>query len=123
MEGEHKKLVAVGYARNERFSDLRELDLQAERIYEFCQENGIELRVVLSEQGEKSISWQLVEGMLRHPHGSLDMLIVADMDVLSYDVGWLLLKQAEFENEYGVEIVSVKGRQLCVGKHGGMTMD
>ncbi|MBB6240470.1 DNA invertase Pin-like site-specific DNA recombinase [Pedobacter sp. AK013] len=123
MEEDKKLLIAVGYARIERFKDMRELDRQAERIYEFCKENGIKLRVVLSEQGEKSLSWQLLERIVDQQAGRINLVVVADMDVLSSDVGWLLLKQAEFENEYGVEIVSVKGSQLSVGKDGGMTMD
>ncbi|WP_167294649.1 hypothetical protein [Pedobacter sp. SG908] len=44
------------------------------------------------------------------------------MGNLSRDVGWLLLKQAEFEAEYGVTIVSAKDSQLSLDKHGGMTM-
>lgn len=52
MEEENKTLVAVGYARIVRYGDLRELDWQAERIYDYCQEHGIELRVVLSEEGD-----------------------------------------------------------------------
>lgn len=122
MEEENKTLVAVGYARIVRFGDLRDLDRQAQRIYDFCQEHGAELRVVLSEEGDRSMSWQILEDMVQHYSGTLGMVIVAEMDSLSRDVGWLLLKQAEFEAEYGVTIVSAKGSQLSLDKHGGMTM-
>jgi len=122
MEEENKQLVAVGYARIERYGDLRELDWQAERIYDYCQENGIELKVVLSEQGERSISWRLLEGIFCQQHGRINVVVVADMDILSRDVGWLLLKQAEFETKYGAEIVSVKGSQLSIDRDGGMIM-
>lgn len=122
MEEENKKLVAVGYARIVRFGDLRDLDRQAQRIYDFCQEHGIELRVGLSEEGDRGMSWKILEDMMQHDYGTLDMVVVAEMDAISKDVGWLLLKQAEFEAEYGVTIVSAKGSQLSLDKHGGMTM-
>jgi len=121
MEEKSKTLVAIGYARFERFGDPRELDRQAEKIYDYCKEHGIVLKVVLSEEGERRMSWQILEGMVQNAGGRIDLLVVAEMDNISRDVGWLLLKQAEFESQYGVNIVSIKGSQLGVGKHGGMT--
>ena len=114
--------IAIGYARIVRYGDPRDLDRQSERIYDYCQEHGIELRVVLSEEGDRSMSWQILEGMVQNSGGRLDMVIVAEMDKLSTDVGWLLLKQAEFETQFGVAIVSAKGSQLSLDKHGGMSM-
>jgi len=122
MEEENKRLVAVGYARFERYGDPRELDRQAERIYDYCKEHDVELRIVLSEEGERSMSWQILEGMVQNSRGRLDMVVVSEMYNLSGDVGWLLLKQAEFETQYGVTIVSANGSQLSLDKHGGMTM-
>jgi len=119
---EEKIPVAIGYARILRFGDPRDLDRQSESIYDYCKENGIELRVVLSEEGERSVSWQILEGMVQNSGGRLDLVVVAEMDKLSRDVGWLLLKQAEFESQFGVAIVSAKGGQLSLDKHGGMTM-
>ena len=78
MEEKQKVQVAVGYARIVRFGDLRDLDRQAQRIYDYCQEHSIELRVVLSEGGERNMSWKI--------------------------------------------LVSAKGSQLSLDKHGGMTM-
>ncbi|NII83120.1 hypothetical protein FHT21_002165 [Pedobacter sp. SG908] len=68
------------------------------------------------------MSWKILEDMVQHCAGALDMVVVAEMGNLSRDVGWLLLKQAEFEAEYGVTIVSAKDSQLSLDKHGGMTM-
>ncbi|QDW25139.1 recombinase family protein [Pedobacter sp. KBS0701] len=121
-EEENKILAAVAYARFNRYGDPHELDQQAERICDYCQENGIELRVVLSEEAERSMSCQILEGIVQNSGGKLDMVVVAEMCNLSRDVGWLLLKQAEFETQYGVTIVSAKGSQLSLDKHGGMTM-
>lgn len=122
MEEENNTLVAIGYARILRFGDLRDLDRQAQRIYDYCKGHGIELRVVLSEEGERSMSWQILEEMVQHYSNTLDMVVAAEMDNLSRDAGWLLLKQAEFELQHGVTIVSAKGSQLSLDKYGGMIM-
>ena len=121
MEKEGKALLAIGYASIERFGDMHDLDRQADQIYDYCQENGITLNLVLSEEG-RGRSWQIVEELVRRSEGQVDMVVVAEMDILSRDVGWLLLKQAEFESKYGAEIVSAKGSQLSLDKDGGMSM-
>jgi DNA invertase Pin-like site-specific DNA recombinase len=122
MKEEGKGLLAVGYAKIGRSGEMRDLDRQAEQIYNFCLEHGIRLNLVLSEQGERGMSWKILEDMLKESNGRLDMVVVAEMGNLSRDVGWLLLKQAEFENRYGVELISVRGSQLIVDKSGEMRM-
>ncbi|KIA96194.1 hypothetical protein OC25_03680 [Pedobacter kyungheensis] len=120
MEG--KVPVAIGYARTVQSGDPHDLDRQSESIYNYCKEHGIELRVVLCEEGERSLSWDILERMVQNSVGRLDMVVVAEMDNLFQDVGWLLLKQAQFETEYGVIIVSAGGSELGLDNQGGLTM-
>lgn len=119
---EDTELLGVGYMRIDRVGDIEETERQSLRILSHCHEHDVKLLAFFLDEGPRGKGWKALEDLVKSGVG-LNRVVVAEMDRVSVDVGWLLLKQGEFESRYGVNIVSAGDRVLDLDKENGISKD
>lgn len=122
MEENNNGKKVLGYVRVASFEDTIDMERQISAIETYCKGRNISHYLTFTEEGSRGISWEVIEEIAKNSKGVGVDIVVADMERISSDVGWLLLKQGELEGEYGVNIVSVSGKNFGLDKDGEMSI-
>ena len=90
---------------------------------EYLSEIGISSHTCYIDQGQRGKGWDMLEKHLKDSKNEFGLVLVTSFDHLSKDVGWILLKQAELEEKYGISIYSVRESQLGVDQEKGLSFE
>jgi len=112
---------ALTYMVIKDIRDEQHLFRESHRHMEYLMKLGFQGHAGYIDEGQRGKGWEMLEKHLEHSKGNIELVLVSDFEQLSGDVGWVLLKQAELEDKYGVTIHSLRENQLGVDKEQGLS--